>query len=311
MHTVLQIPGSDMTEITSNISDLDRKAQRKRNFQYSLFGRLLRNPGGIIGSLIILIFVIIGLFSDQLMPYDPIKNYPKERLQAPSLQHPAGTDEMGRDAYSRLMKGASNSMAIAFASVAFAGIIGTILGAIAGYTGGAFDNVIMRLMDLIFSFPTMLLALAISTALGAGFLNTVIAIAIVYLPIFSRTARGTVLQIRECEYVDAARCIGAQDSRILFRHILPNALAPLIVQVSLGLSWAILTESSLSYLGLGTQPPNPSWGSMLSQARVMMELAPWLVIGPGVTIMLAVLGFNLLGDAIRDLMDPRLRSKGL
>ncbi len=299
-----------MTEITA-ISQIDRNAQRKRNFQYSLFGRLLRNPGGIIGGLIILVFAIIGLFSDQLMPYSPIKNYPKERLQAPSVEHPAGTDEMGRDVLSRLMKGASNSMAIAFTSVAFAGIFGTILGAIAGYAGGWFDNLIMRLMDMIFSFPTMLLALAIATALGTGFLNTVIAISIVYLPIFSRTARGTVLQLREFEYVDAARCIGAEDARILFRHILPNALAPLIVQVSLGFSWAILTESSLSYLGLGTQPPNPSWGSMLSQARVMMELAPWLVIGPGVTIMVAVLGFNLLGDAVRDLMDPRLRSKGL
>ena len=157
----------------------------------------------------------------------------------------------------------------------------------------------------------MLLALAISAALGAGFLNTVMAISIVYLPIFSRTARGSVLQIREMEYIEAARCVGAKNMRIIFRHILPNALAPLIVQVSLGLSWAILTESSLSYLGLGTQPPNPSWGSMLSQSRVMMELAPWLMIGPGAAIMLAVLGFNLLGDAIRDLTDPRLRSRGL
>lgn len=293
------------------ISEEAKSQQRKRNFQYSAVGRLFRNPSGVIGLILVIIFIAIAVFSDYLMPYDPIKNYPKERLQAPSSEHLAGTDEMGRDCMSRLMKGATNSLSIAFVSVAFAGIIGTFLGSLCGYYGGWFDSLIMRLMDLIFSFPAMLLALAISAALGAGFLNTVMAISIVYLPIFSRTARGSVLQIREMEYIEAARCVGAKNMRIIFRHILPNALAPLIVQVSLGLSWAILTESSLSYLGLGTQPPNPSWGSMLSQSRVMMELAPWLMIGPGAAIMLAVLGFNLLGDAIRDLTDPRLRSRGL
>ncbi len=293
------------------IDSTETKEERRLAFQYSAVGRLLRNPSGMIGLVIVLFFLFIAVFSRSLTPYDPIKNYPKERLQAPSLQHPAGTDEMGRDCWSRLMSGATNSVSIAFVSVAFAGIVGTILGAVSGYFGGAPDNIIMRFMDLIFSFPSMLLALTISAALGTGFTNTVIAIGIVYLPIFARTARGSVLQIREMEYVEAARCIGCTDWRIIFRQILPNAVAPLIVQVSLGLSWAILTESSLSYLGLGTQPPQPSWGSMLSQARVFMELAPWLMIGPGLVIMLAVLGFNLLGDAIRDLIDPRLRSKGL
>lgn len=306
----LPIRGSAMIERRLDMT-LKTKEERRLNFRFSALGRLLRNPSGIIGTIIVLIFLFIAVFSKSLVPYDPIKNYPKERLQAPSAAHLAGTDEMGRDCWSRLMTGATNSISIAVVSVAFAGIFGTILGAAAGYFGGAFDNIVMRLMDLIFSFPAMLLALTISAALGTGFLNTVIAIGIVYLPIFARTARGSVLQIREMEYVEAARCIGCTDARIIFRQILPNAVAPLIVQVSLGLSWAILTESSLSYLGLGTQPPQPSWGSMLSQARVMMELAPWLMIGPGLVIMLAVLGFNLLGDAIRDLIDPRLRSKGI
>ena len=298
-------------ETNEVIKEIKTKEDRKREFQYSAIGRLLRNPSGVIGLIIVVFFLFIAVFSKSLTPYDPIKNYPKERLQAPSLTHLAGTDEMGRDCWSRLMSGATNSISIAVVSVAFAGIVGTILGAVSGYFGGVLDNVVMRLMDLIFSFPSMLLALTISAALGTGFTNTVMAIGIVYLPIFARTARGSVLQIREMEYVEAARCIGCTDSRIIFRQILPNAVAPLIVQISLGLSWAILTESSLSYLGLGTQPPQPSWGSMLSQARVMMELAPWLMIGPGLVIMLAVLGFNLLGDAIRDLIDPRLRSKGL
>ena len=298
-------------ETSENFAKTKTKEDRKREFQFSALGRLLRNPSGVIGSIIVLVFIFVAIFSKSLTPYDPIKNYPKERLQPPSSAHWAGTDEMGRDCMSRLMAGATNSISIAVVSVAFAGIFGSILGALAGYFGGWFDNVVMRIMDLIFSFPAMLLALTISAALGTGFANTVIAIGIVYLPIFARTARGSVLQIREMEYVEAARCIGATDSRIIFRQILPNAVAPLIVQVSLGLSWAILTESSLSYLGLGTQPPQPSWGSMLSQSRVMMELAPWLMMGPGIVIMLAVLGFNLLGDAIRDLIDPRLRSKGL
>ena len=296
---------------STSIVEIKTKEQKKRDFDYSAFGRLIANPAGVIGGIIVLVFIIIAVFSSQLMPYDPIKNFPKDRLQSPSGTHWAGTDEMGRDVFSRLMKGASNSISIALVSVAFAGIIGTILGAIGGYFGGWFDNLVQRFMDLIFSFPTMLLALAIATALGTGFIDTVMAIGIVYLPIFSRTARGAVLQIREMEYVEAAVCLGLKDSRIIFRHILPNAMAPLVVQVSLGISWAILTESSRSYLGLGTQPPIPSWGAMLSQARVMMELAPWLVVAPGVTIMLSVLGFNLLGDAVRDLMDPRMRSKGI
>ncbi len=293
------------------ISGLTTKQQRKRNFQYSYLGRFLRNPGGIIGAVIVIFYIIIAVFANQLMPYSPTKNNPKARLEAPSAEHWAGTDEMGRDCMSRLMKGAANSMSIAVVSVLISGIIGSLLGAFAGYFGGWFDNLVMRIMDLIFAFPTMLLALAISTAMGPGFKNTVLAISIVYLPIFSRTARGAVLQIREMEYVLAARAIGAKDKRIILRHIMPNAVSPLIVQASLGLSWAILTESSLSYLGLGTQPPNPSWGSMLSDARIMMELAPWLAVFPGLAIMLAVLGFNLLGDAIRDLIDPRLRSNGL
>ncbi len=185
---------------------------------------------------------------------------------------------------------------------------GTLLGVLAGYTGGTADNLIMRIMDLFFAFPAILLAMAIVAALGPGANNTILAISVVYTPIFARVARGPVLTVKGMEFVTAARAIGARDGRILSRHIFPNITAPLIVQVSLALSWAILTEAGLSFLGLGSQPPEPSWGNMLSEARSLLEMAPWMAIFPGVAIMLCVLGFNLLGDALRDTFDPRLRS---
>ena len=192
-------------------------------------------------------------------------------------------------------------------SVSAATLAGTLLGTVAGYVGGLADNVIMRVMDLFFAFPAILLALFIVAALGPGMKNTILAIAVVYTPIFARVARGPVLALKEVEYVSAARCIGAKHARILARHILPNTTAPIIVQISLALSWAMLTEAGLSFLGLGTQPPLPSWGSMLSESRKLMEIAPWMAISPGAAIMLGVLGFNLLGDGLRDALDPRLR----
>jgi len=272
----------------------------------SFIGRLLRQPSGLIGLVLVLVYLLIALFAVKISPYSPLAQHPVDMLQAPNSHYWLGTDEFGRDILSRLMRGATNSLRVAIFAVALAGGMGSALGIVAAYYGGWWDNVIMRVMDLLFAFPALLLALSIAAALGPGAINTILAIAVVYLPIFARVGRGSVLGIKELEYVDAARTIGASHSQIIWRHILPNALAPTIVQTSLALSWAMLTEASLSFLGLGTMPPQPSWGSMLNDGRTLMELAPWLVIAPGLALLLGVLGFNLLGDGLRDALDPRL-----
>jgi peptide/nickel transport system permease protein len=207
------------------------------------------------------------------------------------------------------MEGASNSLRVALLSVSIAGTAGILLGMTAGFAGGNIDNWIMRTMDIFFAFPALLLALVVVVILGPGLINAALAIAIVYTPIFARVARGPVLAVKEMEFVLAARCLGTSPWRILTRHILPNTLAPIIVQISLALSWSLLTEASLSFLGLGTQPPGASWGVMLSESRGIAERAPWLMVFPGLAIMLGVLGFNLLGDGLRDVLDPRMRGR--
>jgi peptide/nickel transport system permease protein len=280
----------------------------RTNFRKTTWGRLLRYPSAQIGLALVLVYVIVALFANILAPYSPIEQHAKDRLQAPNATYWLGTDEFGRDILSRLMHGATNSLRVAILSVVFACALGTALGMVAGYTGGLFDNVIMRVMDLFFAFPAILLALTIVAALGPGVGNTILAIAVVYTPIFARVARGPVLSLKQMEFVEAARATGDRSPRILLRHILPNAVAPIIVQLSLALSWAMLTEAGLSFLGLGTIPPSPSWGSMLSDSRKMMEIAPWMAIFPGLAIMLGVLGFNLLGDGLRDALDPRLKN---
>jgi peptide/nickel transport system permease protein len=269
--------------------------------------RLLRNKSGVVGLTLVLVFAFVAVFTAQVSPYDATEMHPVDRLQPPSTTYLLGTDEFGRDVLSRLIYGAQVSLKVSILSVAAAGLLGCSLGISSGYAGGKFDNLVMRIMDVFFAFPAILLALGIVAALGASSLNVILAIALVYTPIFARVARGPVLATKEMEYVVAAHSVGAPSGRIVARHILPNIAAPIIVQVSLALSWAILTEASLSFLGLGTQPPQPSWGNMLSESRRLMELAPWTTIFPGVAIMLAVLGFNLLGDALRDVLDPRLK----
>ena len=270
--------------------------------------RLFRSGSTVIGLILVTIYVVVALFASTLDAYSPIEQHPKDRLQPPSAKYLLGTDEFGRDILSRLMHGATNSLRVAVLSVAIACLVGASLGILAGYAGGLVDNVIMRVMDLFFAFPAMLLALSIVTALGPGMKNTILAIALVYMPIFARVARGPVLAVKTMEFVDAARSIGAQHLRIVGRHILPNITAPILVQVSLALSWAMLTEAGLSFLGLGTTPPTPSWGSMLADSRRLMELAPWTAVFPGLAIMVGVLGFNLLGDGLRDVLDPHLRN---
>jgi peptide/nickel transport system permease protein len=278
------------------------------NLRKSTFARFLRYRSSQIGLALVLIYVIVALFAGILAPYSPIEQHAKDRLQDPNAKYLLGTDEFGRDILSRLMHGATNSLRIAVLSVMLACLLGATLGMASGYIGGWFDNATMRVMDLFFAFPAILLALTIVAALGPGAINTILAISVVYTPIFARVARGPVLSLKSTEFVQAAQAIGSRHPRILLRHVLPNALAPIIVQITLALSWAMLTEAGLSFLGLGTIPPAPSWGSMLSESRKMLEIAPWMAVFPGFAIMFGVLGFNLLGDGLRDALDPRLRS---
>lgn len=272
--------------------------------------RLKMNSVALTGFIIVAIYIVGVVVSFFWLPFDPTAMDTDHLLEAPSLAsgHLMGTDEFGRDILSRIMKGASVSLTISVIATALGAIIGILIGIWAGYLGGQWDNWLMRGTDILFSFPTMLLAIFIMAILGEKTINVVIAIALVYIPQFARISRGAILSIKNDEFVRASRSNGASSSYILFRHLLPNILVPLIVHISLSLSNAILLESSLSFLGLGVQPPEPSWGNMLSSARKVMILAPWTAIFPGLAIVLLVLGFNLLGDGLRDILDPRMRN---
>ncbi len=270
--------------------------------------RLLRhNRLASVGAIIILLLTFFAVTGSLLTPYDPNAMDMQARLGPPSFKHPFGTDDFGRDVLSRVVAGTSVSLKVGIIAVGISMVVGVLLGAVSGYYGGWPDEVIMRLMDILFAFPAILLAIAVLAALGPGIGNAMIAIAIVYTPIFARITRGSVLTVREEVFVRAARCVGCRDRRILFFHILPNVLAPIIVETTLSLAFAILAESALSFLGLGTQPPDPSWGRMLSESRGYIQDAPWLGIFPGLAIMFAVMSFNFLGDGLRDALDPRMK----
>ncbi|TPK92084.1 ABC transporter permease [Mesorhizobium sp. B2-4-17] len=269
---------------------------------------IFAHGSGRIGGIIVggyLVVAILGLLG--LTPHNPITQYRIDRLHAPSAAYWMGTDLFGRDVASRLMAGIGQSFTVAFFSVAFAALAGTVLGLAAAWLGRRWDGVLMRIMDVLLAFPAILLALLIVTVAGPGTWTSVVAIGIVYTPIFTRVVRGPALSLKAREFVDAARTFGSSSSYIVTRHLLLNLVAPLTVQVTLALAWALLTEASLSFLGLGTQPPAASLGLMLSDSRNLMETAPWLMIFPGLTIMISILGFNLLGDALRDIFDPKMR----
>jgi len=263
-----------------------------------------------VGLTIIALLAACAVLAPVISPYDPTRQRLLEALQAPSAQHLLGTDENGRDVLSRVLYGARVSLAAGIFSVAIALVLGIASGLASGYFAGRLDHVIMRVMDALLAFPTLVLALAITATLGPGLRNAMIAIGIVYTPIFARLVRGQVLSVREREFVEAARTIGAGHLRIMLRHILPNVTAPIVVQVSLSIAFAILSEATLSFLGLGVQPPEPSWGSMVSRGKDFLDRAPWLAFAPGGAILLAVMGFNFVGDAVRDALDPRLGRAG-
>jgi len=268
--------------------------------------RLVRNKFSVFGLVITLMAAATAIFASYLAPHSPFETFP-ETISPPSLEFLLGTDFLGRCLLSRIIYGAQVSMGVAFSSVSISLIIGIILGLIAGYYEGLVGGIIMRGMDVILSFPLIILALGIIAVLGPSMTNLIITIGVVYTPTFVRLINGSVLSAKQNEYVLAAKASGSGDVRILALHILPNIVAPIIVQTSLTLSTAILVESALSFLGMGTQPPTPSWGAMISESRVMMELAPWTVVYPGIVLSLAVIGFNLLGDGLRDAFDQFLK----
>lgn len=261
---------------------------------------------GLIGLVITGVLLVTALAATfGLTPHNPLAQHPAHLLESPSGTYWFGTDQFGRDIASRTFTGVAASLRVALLSVTLAALVGTIAGVASGYLGGFWDQVVGRLTDVLFAFPAVLLALAIIAALGRGWFNTAIAIAIVYIPIFVRVSRGPTLSVRELEYVAACRVLGFSGRRILFRHVLPNVSAPVVVQVALALSWAILTEAGLSFLGLGTQPPDPSLGLMVSEARNLVTTAWWTMVFPSLAVVLAVIGLNLLGDGLRSALDPK------
>ena len=272
--------------------------------------RFLGNRLGVVGAIIVLAFVIMAVFAPVLAPQDPASQSLLARRQPPNAQYLLGTDEFGRDILSRIIYGARVSLTVAIASVGVGLTLGSFLGSVAGYLGGIVDTIVMRVMDLFLAFPYLLLAIVIVSALGPGMLNTILAIGVWTVPAFARVARSAVLQLKERDFVSAALALGAKEERVLRVHLVPNFGATLVVYASLYLAYAILMESALSFLGLGVQPPRASWAGMISNGRNYITSAPHIATIPGIAIALAVLGFNLLGDALRDLYDPRARADG-
>lgn len=272
-----------------------------------LFTYAARSPKALVGAVVLAAIVLAAVAAPRLAPYPVTEMHALDRFAPPGGRYPLGTDFFGRDLLSRILYGYRTSLLVAGLSVVFAMAAGSALGVIAGYAGGATDSILMRTMDILFAFPVLLLAITIVVILGAGTLTTVLAIGIVYVPIFARIARAPALVVREQAYVEAARALGQRAERIILRHVLPNVSTPIFVQATINLATAILFESALSFLGLGTQPPFPSLGLMVSEGRNYLELSPWPSVFPGMAIVLAVLSFNLVGDALQEILDPRLR----
>ncbi len=268
--------------------------------------RLLRNRSFVVGAVLVLFVALVAIFAPLLAPYDPMRSNFRVRLAPPSMAHWFGTDHFGRDLLSRVIYGGRASLEIGISVVIATGIAGTTIGAIAGYFR-RLDNLLMRLMDALMAFPAILLAIVISAVLGSSIVNVVIALGIATAPHTARIVRASVLVVREMEYVEAARALGASDFRLLFGHVLINALAPLIVRLTYVFAIAILAEAVLSYIGVGPPPPTPTFGNIIASERDFMETAPWTVIFPGLAIVISVLGLNLLGDGLRDVLDPRMK----
>jgi peptide/nickel transport system permease protein len=282
--------------------------QRSQHLYAMTCRQLVRKRTALFGLGLIILLVLTAIFADVLAPYDPIATFVDAIMAPPSWQFPLGTDMLGRDVLSRVIHGTRVSLYVGVLSLVLAIFVGIPLGIIAGFYGGIIDNGIMRLMDVILAFPIFLLAIVIMVILEPNVLNVVIALGIVRIPIYARLVRGSVLTIKELQYVEAAKALAVGDRRLLWRHILPNCMAPIIVTSTLSVGTSIIVEASLSFLGLGTQPPTPSWGWDLKANLMLVEINPWMTLFPGLAIFLTVLAFNLFGDGLRDVLDPRLKA---
>lgn len=285
-------------------------AVKSRGQLASIWMRLKKNKMAMGGLFLLLAMILIAIFASLLADYDTaaIGQDMSIRMQKPSAAHIFGTDNFGRDVFARIIHGARISLSMSIIAMAIAVAIGAVIGAIAGYYGGAIDNVIMRLMDILLAIPPMLMSISIVAALGQSMVNLLIALAIAYIPVFARVIRSSILSIKDQEFVEAAKSCGSGSGRIIFKHIIPNAIGPIIVQATLAMGSTILIIASLSFMGLGVKPPSPEWGTMLYEARDFLKQAPYLVLFPGGAITLAVISLNLLGDGLRDALDPRLRN---
>jgi ABC-type dipeptide/oligopeptide/nickel transport system permease subunit len=280
---------------------------RIRDRRWALLKRAMSARGAPFGAAVLALVVLMALVAPVISPYDPLKQDLGNARMAPSTEHLLGTDDLGRDVLARVIFGSRVSLIAGLASVGIAVVLGSLLGLAAGFAGGMLDSLVMRIVDAVLSFPALVLALALGAVMGAGLLGVVIALGVVYTPTFARLMRGQVLTVRTREYVEAARVIGSPGWRIVRQHVLPNVATPIVVQASLSIAFAILAEASLSFLGLGVRPPEPSWGGMINQGRGYLQQAPWIVFGPGAALFVTVLGLNFVGDAIRDALDPRIR----
>lgn len=293
----------------NNSGEKQRKKQRKKtSMLMDVWKRLKRNKLAMVGLVIIAVLILTAIFADLIAPYPYAKQELKAALQVPSKAHIFGTDEFGRDIFSRIVYGSRISLEVGFIAVGISVVVGGFLGAIAGYYGNVIDNVIMRFVDILLSIPQILLAISIVAALGPGLINLMIAVGISSIPGYARIVRASVLSIKDQEFVEAAKAAGSSDIRIIFKHIIPNCLAPIIVQATLGVATAILTAAGLSFIGLGIQPPTPEWGSMLSGGRGYIRDYAYMTLFPGLAIMITILGLNILGDGLRDALDPKLKN---
>lgn len=272
--------------------------------------QLLRNRRAVVGGIVLLIIVFMAILAPYVTTHDPVKQNIRNQLQPPSREHFFGTDQFGRDIYSRVIYGARLSLRVGFLAISFALVVGCFLGLVSGYYGGWLDMIVMRVIDILLALPGFLLALSIVAALGPGLENVIMAIGVSYIPSFARMMRSAVLATRELDYVDAAQALGASDWRIIFQHILPNSISPIIVLTTLSMAGAILSAAGLSFLGMGAQPPTPEWGSMIATARPFIRVSHWAVTVPGLAIFITVMCLNLVGDGLRDALDPRLTNLG-
>ncbi|MEM3713591.1 MAG: ABC transporter permease [Nitrososphaeria archaeon] len=279
----------------------------KRKLNTTVLYSLLKNKAAAFGLAYIFVLIILAIFADFIAPYDPVEQRIVNKLSPPSSAHILGCDELGRDVFSRLIYGARISLIVGVSVVALSATLGSLLGSISGYYGGKVDMFIMRIVDIFIAFPGLILAIGIMAALGQSILNVIIALVLVNWPAFARVVRGEALKLSQLEFVQAAKVIGASNVRIIFSHILPNAMAPILVLATLNIGWAILAEASLSFLGLGVNPPEPSWGSMVATARFYLLSAQHVILFPGIAIFLTVMAFNLVGDGLRDALDPQLQ----